>query len=102
MEQVETPWDISVRYYLDGKEYEASEIAGKSGKLEIHLSIKENTACKGNFYDRYALQASLTLDSEICENISAPDATIANVGSDKQLTYTVLPGKALLRASKPT
>lgn len=23
----------------------------------------------------------------------APDATIANVGSDKQLTYTILPGK---------
>lgn len=100
MEQVETPWDISVRYYLDGKEYEASEIAGKSGKLEIHLSIKENTACKGNFYDRYALQASLTLDSEICENISAPDATIANVGSDKQLTYTVLPGKGLAASIK--
>lgn len=95
MENVETPWNISVRYYLDGKEYSASEIAGKSGNLEIHLSIKENKACKGDFYDQYALQASLTLDSGICENISAPDATIANVGSDKQITYTVLPGKGL-------
>ncbi len=43
---------------------------------------------------------SLTLDSEICENISAPDATIANVGSDKQLTYTVLPGKGLAASIK--
>ena len=82
------------------QEYEASEIAGKSGKLEIHLSIKENTACKGDFYDRYVLQASLTLDTEICENIGAPDATIANVGSDKQLTYTVLPGKGLATSIK--
>ncbi len=35
MEQVETPWDISVRYYLDGKEYEASEIAGKRGSWKF-------------------------------------------------------------------
>lgn len=92
---VEIPWNISLHYYLDGKEYSADEIAGKSGELEIRFQITENTACDGTFFEDYALQASFTLDTEQCSNISAPDATIANVGSDKQLTYTVLPGEGI-------
>lgn len=91
----EIPWNISLRYYLDGAEYSAAEIAGKSGELEIRFQITENTACFDTFFDDYALQASFTLDTEQCNNISAPDATIANVGSDKQLTYTVLPGEGI-------
>ncbi|MCH1984302.1 hypothetical protein MCG98_17175 [Ruminococcus sp. OA3] len=91
----EIPWNISLRYYLDGKECSANETAGKSGKLKIRFQITENTACSGTFFDDYALQASFALDTEQCSNISAPDATIANVGSDKQLTYTVLPGEGI-------
>lgn len=87
------PWDISIHYYLDGKEYEATEIAGKSGELKIAMSVHENTAAQGDFFNNYALQASFTLDTETCKNIVADGATIANVGSDKQLTYTMLPGK---------
>ena len=95
MENAEIPWNISVRYYLDGKEYSASEIAGQSGKLEIRLSIVKNEKCKGDFFENYALQASVALDTGICENIIASDATMVNVGDQKQITYTVLPGKGL-------
>ncbi len=89
------PWRISIRYFLDGKEYDADELAGASGALEIQLSVIKNSACSGSFYDDYALQISFTLDTDLCENISAVDATVANVGSDKQLTYTVLPGAGI-------
>lgn len=91
----EIPWNISLRYYLDGKEYSADELAGKSGKLKIQFQITENAACSGTFFDDYALQASFTLDTEQCNNISAPDATVANVGSSKQLTYTILPSEGI-------
>ena len=87
------PWNISIRYYLDGKEYSAEEIAGKSGSLKITMEVAENKDCAGNFFDGYALQASFTLDTKKCSNICADDATVANVGSDKQLTYTILPGE---------
>lgn len=86
------PWNISVRYYMDGEEYSADEIAGMSGSLKIKMQITQNESCKGAFFDSYALQASVTLDTNRCENISAPDATMANAGSKKQLTYTILPG----------
>lgn len=86
------PWNIELHYYLDGKEYDAEDLAGKSGSLKITMSVKENTDCKGDYFDSCALQASFTLDTEKCKNIVAEGATIANVGVDKQLTYTVLPG----------
>lgn len=89
------PWNISIKYYLDGKEYSPSELAGKSGALKIKISITENDKCNEAFYDGYALQASFTLDTDICKNINADGATLANVGSDKQISYTILPGKGL-------
>ena len=89
------PWNISIRYFLDGKETSAEEIAGKSGALEIRFSVSKNERCKGSFYEDYALQASFTLDTEKCGNIRASGATAANVGSKKQLTYTILPGKGI-------
>lgn len=89
------PWNISIAYYLNGKQYSAKEIAGKSGKLEIRFKITDNEKYCGNIFDNYALQASFTLDTDKCSSISAADATIANVGSDKQLTYTILPGKGI-------
>lgn len=87
------PWNIAIRYYMDGKEYKASDIAGKSGNLKITMKITENANCIGNFFEGYALQASVTLDTKKCSNIHADGATVANVGSDKQLTYTILPNK---------
>lgn len=70
-------------------------MAGKSSALEIRFSVTKNESCGGSFYDDYALQASFTLDTERCQNIVSNGATVANVGSDKQLTYTILPGKGI-------
>lgn len=95
LKDTEIPWNISIRYFLDNKEYTAKEIAGMSGPLEIRISITENDKCDGSYFDDYALQATFLLDTNLCHNIKADGATTANVGSDKQLLYTVLPGKGL-------
>lgn len=89
------PWKIALTYELDGKKTAPEELAGKSGALTIHVQVEKNEACSGSFYDDYALQASFTLDTEHCSNIKAEGATLANVGADKQISYTVLPGKGL-------
>ena len=87
------PWNIEIHYYMDGKEYTAEKIAGMSGKLKIDIDITQNTNCDESFWEGYALQASMALDGDKCTNITAEDATIANVGSTKQLSYIILPGK---------
>lgn len=95
LENAEIPWNISIKYFIDGNEFSAEEMAGKSGNLEIKFKVEKNEKCKSNFYDNYALQASFSLDTNICKNITANDATIANVGSNKQLSYTILPGQGI-------
>lgn len=85
------PWNFNIKYSLDGKTYSADEIAGKSGKLKIDISIKQNKAVDESFFKAYALQVTLTLDTNKASDIVADGATLANVGSNKQITYTILP-----------
>ena len=90
------PWTLSIKYYLDGEEKTAPEIAGASGKLKIDLKAARNNDYAGpDFFSNYALQGTVQLDTAKAENIVAEKATIANVGQKKQLTYIALPGKGL-------
>ncbi|MGN0701968.1 MAG: hypothetical protein ACI4KL_02185 [Lentihominibacter sp.] len=87
------PWTIDINYYMDGRKCDAQELAGRSGTLEIDIDIDKNENDNSSFYENYALQVTVTLDGNFCRNIEAEGATAANVGSDKQLTYTILPDK---------
>ncbi len=95
LEGREIPWNISIRYELDGKDITPAELAGKSGKLKIYFTVTKNEACTGSFYEDYALQAAFALDTNKCRNIAAPGATEANVGANKQLSYVILPGRGI-------
>ena len=86
------PWVIKLTYTLDGAEISPDELGGKSGALSIRLQVSRNPDCTGSFFDDYALQVTMSLDTELARNISAPGATVANVGSKKQLSYILLPG----------
>jgi X-X-X-Leu-X-X-Gly heptad repeat protein len=85
------PWYVEIQYELDGKDILASDLAGKSGALEINIDITQNNAIDPVFYDHYMLQISLMIDTERCITIESPDATIANAGKNKIITHTVLP-----------
>ena len=95
LEDAQIPWNIRITYTLDGKEISPEELAGQTGALEIHILVTENEKADNTFYDNYALQTAFTMDTAKCENIVAEGATLANVGADKQISYTVLPGKGL-------
>ena len=92
MESTKIPWNIDISYYLDDKEVQASSLAGKSGKLKIAISIKDNEDMEDTFFDNYLLQMTATFNSEKCKDIVSEQANIANVGDTKQLTYTILAG----------
>ncbi len=87
------PWNVRINYFMDGVPYSADEIASKSGNLEMHIVITKDPSDTQDFYEKYALMMTATLDANKCSNITAPVATIANVGSSKQLSYTFLPNK---------
>ncbi len=87
------PWLFNIRYFMDGKEYTGEDIAGKSGALEIRMSIRKNPGSKGEFFQNFTLQNTFKLDSSTCKNIRADGAAIANAGRFKQVVFTVFPGK---------
>ncbi|MBR5408906.1 hypothetical protein IK112_03140 [Candidatus Saccharibacteria bacterium] len=92
----QAPWNLSIKYYLDSEEKTAPEIAGASGKLKIVLKVTKNNSYAGpDFFDNYALQGTLQLDTTKAENIVSEIATVANVGQKKQLSYIALPGEGL-------
>jgi len=92
MSVTDLPWIFTLSYTLDGEIITPQELSGQSGKLEIHMKSAPNKNIDAVFYDYYMLQISLTLDTERCSDIKAPDATIAEAGKNKMMTYTVMPG----------
>ena len=93
LETKELPWKIQISYYLNGEKKNLKELAGESGNLEIRISVKKNEKVKGDYFEDYLLQATVTLDSEKCKNIQAEGATLANVGADKQILYNIMAGQ---------
>ena len=93
LDSAQIPWLVSVTYQLDGQPISGEELAGKEGHLEMTLSLRQNPDANPVYFDNFAIQATVLLDSERCKNITAPSATLANVGGDKQMSYIVLPGK---------
>ena len=93
LESANIPWDVKLRYFLDGNERTAEEIAGATGHLRIEMDITQNKGCPANFFKGYAINMTVKLDADRCENVVAAGANIANAGSNKQLTYIILPGQ---------
>ena len=93
LENAQIPWNIDISYYLNGEKISADKLAGSAGSLEIKISISSNEKCNSVFFENYALQGAVLLDTEKCANIESDEATIANVGSQKQLSYMILPNK---------
>lgn len=91
-DNTELPWAVSISYSLDGQEVEAAELAGKSGHVEISIDITGNDQVDTVFYENYLLQVSLLL-SNVYQNIETSGGMVANAGKNKQITFTVMPGK---------
>ncbi len=87
------PWLIEVHYILDGTEVEPEDLAGRSGALIIRIDVNPNPDCSGDWFNQYALQTTVTLDTAHADSIRADGGTIASVGSEKQIVFTLLPGQ---------
>ena len=93
LDSAKIPWNVDILYELDGKEIDAKDLAGKSGKLKIILKITQNKSADKDFFDNYLMQVSLSLNTKQCKDIKAEGATAANSGDNKQLTYNIMAGQ---------
>ncbi len=89
----EMPWELTIRYYLDGKEMQAEELAGKNGSLKITIHVGKNDSVDEAFFENYLLQATVTMNMDTCSNLKAAGAAVGNVGTSKQLVYNIMAGQ---------
>lgn len=93
IDKAELPWNFDIIYTLDGEEVEKDTLAGQEGELEIHMEVRKNPAFTDEtLFQSYMLQASFTLDPELCDNIQAEGATISDAGANENVTFIVNPG----------
>lgn len=87
------PWKIAITYTLDDQAILPANLAGKTGRLSVHLSVIQGDAAKEDFYNSYALQMTVALDNDLCSNVTSEGSSAVDAGGKKQLVYTILPGK---------
>ncbi|MBQ9833517.1 MAG: hypothetical protein IJO48_07305, partial [Clostridia bacterium] len=91
-ESLDLPWNISITYSLDGQAILPEALGGQSGNLVINIKTTPNENVDPSFFEKYMLQATVTLNTEKCANIVCDQATFANAGKNKLLTLMLLPG----------
>lgn len=93
MVTTELPWIISFEYRLNGEKVAASDLAGKSGQLELVMTTKKNDVVDATYFDNYVIQATCNLPMDKAENVKTEDGSIALSGSNVAVNFMVLPGK---------
>lgn len=86
------PWQIDISYLLNGKAVSAQELAGASGRLEIHIDTGRGDEDRSSFYDNYVIQMSYTLDAGKCLNVKSDYANIVTAGANINVSYTMMQG----------
>ncbi|MDU1314132.1 MAG: hypothetical protein E6940_08725 [Clostridium septicum] len=94
------PVDTSIKYYLNDKEIEANDLAGKSGKLKIKISQRNNISevkdIKGEnrrIYTPFYSLVALPLETDKIKNIKISDAgKIIGDGKREVIFAVLLPG----------
>ncbi len=95
------PLSISIQYKLDGKPVTAKELEGKSGKLEMTITFKNNidkvidaNGKKVTIHPSYLAGGMIDLDTDIYSDVQCRQGKIVNDGKNEMLAFATIPGLA--------
>lgn len=95
----ESPIEINIKYYLDGKEYKAEEIVGKSGNIKVKINfknkMKNRVKVNGQYetlYTPFVVMAGTIIDSENNTNVSATNGRVVSTGDKSVVASIASPG----------
>lgn len=93
------PVDVSIKYFLDDKEISASELAGKSGKFRMEISMKNNVSKevtvngkKMTMYSPIAAIGGMILPYENFSDIEVSNGLSVGGGSYEVVVLAGAPG----------
>lgn len=103
----ELPVEVSIKYFLDGKETDARSLAGKSGNLRIEIEIRNKLEVTQPItYESYAggsvskeyehyvpflVQVSYPVDLSVFSDIKADEAVKVVTGKTMNLSFATFP-----------
>lgn len=87
------PWELSVRYRLNGVERGLEEIAHEKGLVEIFIDIIPNPNTEDYYKNNMTLEAAAIIDMDKNLSVEAPGAQIQSIGNLKAVLFMVLPGE---------
>ena len=94
----EMPINISIKYYLDGVEHDASEIKGNKGHVDIKITLENKMANRVKVNGRYEILYTPfvvmagTIMSPNNTNIKASNGRVVNTGAKSIVTSIASPG----------
>lgn len=93
------PVQVRVTYKLDGKEISGKDLIGKSGKLEIHISLKNTQSKTVNVNGRqtrihpfYMGAGVLDLSTDHFSNVKCENGKVLSEGNNTMFAFISVPG----------
>jgi X-X-X-Leu-X-X-Gly heptad repeat protein len=87
----ELPITVSLKYFLNGEELTAKQIAGTTGQLRININVKQNKNVDRMHSNAYLTQIQFPVDLKKVEILEAPKAMQIVTGTVATISYSVMP-----------
>ena len=87
----ETPVDAKITYYLDGKEIDPKDLAGKSGKVKIRIQYT-NKEKSGDVYVPFTAMTGIVLSNDSVSNVQIDNGTVVSEGKNTVVVGVGFPG----------
>lgn len=95
----ELPVGVNITYYLDGKEIQPSELAGKSGKVKIHIDYEnkqqqtaEINGSEEEIYTPFMMMTAMILPTDVFSNIEIENGKVLSDGNNNIAVGFGFPG----------
>lgn len=90
----ELPISVKMTYFLNGKEIRPSELAGKSGKVKIHIDYENKTAEGKEVCTPFLMVTGMILPTEKFTNVEVENGRVISDGQNNIVVGMGFPGLA--------
>ena len=87
------PWDIDVSYMLDGVPCKAEDLAGKSGLVEIDVTVTPDPLADEYYKNNFVLFCGTGVDLGDVKSFRAEGAQLQTLGSYQLAVFMAFPGQ---------
>ena len=88
------PVDVKISYYLNNREIEVDELAGKSGRVKIRFDYSNNTLNENGMIAPFMAVSMVMLDGDKFSDIEVKNGKLLQMGDSKVALITSLPDLA--------